>query len=47
MRKDDIRKRLEKMGYKVTTIINGKILISNRRISRVFDSLNAARCLFQ
>lgn len=47
MRKDDIRKRLEKMNYKVTTIMNGKILVSNGRISRVFDSLNAARCLFQ
>lgn len=44
MTKDNIRKRLEKNGYKVTTILgSGRIVVTKGGIySRGFDSLHQA-----
>lgn len=40
MNKEYIKKRIENKGYKVTECMNGRILISSKTLSRIFDSYN-------
>mgnify|MGYP000952492830 FL=1 len=47
MRRDDVVKRLEKMGYKVTYLFNGKLILS-KKWTRVYNSANEAyECLIK
>lgn len=46
MRRDDVVKRLEKMGYKVTYLFNGKLMVLSKKWTRVYNSANEAyECL--
>lgn len=48
MRRDDAVKRLEKMGYKVTYLFNGKLMILSKKWTRVYNSANEAyECLIK
>lgn len=48
MRRDDVVKRLEKMGYKVTYLFNGKLMILSKKWTRVYNSANEAyECLIK
>lgn len=48
MRRDDVVKRLEKMGYKVTYLFNGKLMILSKKWTRVYNSANETyECLIK
>lgn len=48
MRRDDVVKRLEKMGYKVTYLFNGKLMVLSKKWTRVYNSANEAyECLIK
>lgn len=48
MRRDDVVKRLEKMGYKVTYLFNGKLMVLSKKWTRVYNSVNEAyECLIK
>jgi hypothetical protein len=48
MRRDDVVKRLEKMGYKVTYLFNGKLMVLSKKWTRVYNSANEAyKCLIK
>lgn len=48
MRRDDVVKRLEKMGYKVTYLFNGKLMVLSKKWTRVYNSANEVyECLIK
>lgn len=48
MRRDDVVKRLEKMGYKVTYLFNGKLMVLSKKWTRAYNSANEAyECLIK
>ena len=48
MRRDDVVKRLEKMGYKVTYLFNGKLIVLSKKWTRVYNGANEAyKCLIK
>lgn len=48
MRRDDVVKRLEKMGYKVTYLFNGKLMVLSKKWTRVYNGANEAyECLIK
>lgn len=48
MRRDDVVKRLEKMGCKVTYLFNGKLMVLSKKWTRVYNSANEAyECLIK
>lgn len=46
MKTEDIKKRIEKKGYKISECTNGKIVLTTKWIIRVFETYNQIATYF-
>lgn len=46
MKTEDIKKRIEKKGYKVSECMNGKIVLTTKWTTRIFESYNQIATYF-
>ena len=44
MKTEDIKKKIEKKGYKVSECMNGHIVLTTKYMTRVFESYNQIAC---